>query len=284
MQKSFLNHALLGCLLVANVPAMATGFVNLRATGGTVTGGVSAYFRCNLSGNFGSNPNGSTPPTFSPNGGSNNTCAIPAVNPPLAGYTQVSNATRNIVMKNAYTLNQAITVGTIIDRVWRNGNSCIYGAKVRMNNVDYDRRPVSPGAQYFELNDLLRGGFKNRGTVAVAYHFTTLGGGVSDDVLYRAGLTFTSVVHKPGDRARPLTSVAPISLNWVDFTTDISYLDDDGSSVRDSSWLLVRSTCTAVTPTALSGGLVLRQMGQEEQPLIEIKMDGFAPAGANTAQ
>ncbi|MFZ2451024.1 MAG: hypothetical protein WAW36_10940 [Methylovulum miyakonense] len=284
MQKTILLNTLLGSLLLATAPAMATGFVNLRPAGSTIPGGISAYASCNLTGNFGSNPNGSTPPTFSPNGGGNNICAIPKATPPLAGYGLTANTVRNIVMNNAYTLKQPITVGTVTDRVWRNGTNCIYAAKIRMNNVDYDRRPVSPGVQYFEMNDFLRAGFKNRGPVAIAYHFTTTGGGASDDVLYRAGLTFTSVVHKPGDKARPLTSVAPLSQNWVNFTTDVNFHDDDGSSVRDSSWLLVKSTCTTAAPTALSGALRLRQMGQEEQPLIEIKMDGYAPAGAGTAR
>ena len=283
MKKIILSTTLLGSLLINITPVMATGFVGLRPNGFAITGGISAYTRCNLSGNFGSNPNGSTPPTFSPNGGANNVCAIPSINPPVVGYVQTASVVRNIVMKNAYTLNQPITLGAVIDRVWRNGTNCIYGAKIRLNNVDYDLRAVSPGKQYFEVNDILRAGFKNRGPLSIAYHYTTTGGGTSDDVLYRAGLTFTSVVNKTGDSPRPLTSVAPLSQNWVDFTSDINFLDDDGSSVRDSSWLLVKSTCTTATPTALSGALLFRQMGQEEQPLIELKVDGYAPVDGNTA-
>jgi len=284
MKKIILSTTLLGSLILNVAPVMATGFVGLRANGFAVTGGTTAYVRCNLSGNFGANPNGSTPPTFAPDGGKNNACAIPSINPPMAGYVQTANVVRNIVMNNAYTLNQPIIVGTVRDRVWRNGTNCIYGTKIRLDNVDYDRRAVSPGFQYFEVNDILRAGFKNRAPVAIAYHFTTAGGGTSDDVLYRAGLTFTSVVHKPGDKPRPLTSVAPLSQNWVDFTTDISFRDDDGSSVRDSAWLLVKSTCTTATPTALSGALRFRQMGQEDQPLITINVKGYAPAGAGTAR
>jgi len=283
MKKIILSTTLLGSLLINAAPVTATGFVGLRANGFAVTGGTTAYVRCNLSGNFGSNPNGSTPPTFSPDGGVNNTCAIPSINPPAAGYVQTASVVRNIVMKNAYTLNQPITVGTVSDKVWRNGKNCIYGAKIRLNNVDYDRRAASPGFQYFEVNDILRGGFKNRAPVAIAYHFTTAGAGTSDDVLYRAGLTFTSVVHKQGDSARPLTSIALLSRNWVDFTSYINFRDDDGSSVRDSSWLLIKSTCTTAAPAALTAALRFRQMGQEEQPLIEVEVDGYAPVGGNTA-
>ncbi|MCF7988646.1 MAG: hypothetical protein K9L60_13925 [Methylovulum sp.] len=282
MKKFILTTTLLGSLLINATPVMAIGFISLRANGFAVTGGISAYTRCNLSGNFGSNPNGSTPPTFSPNSGANNTCAIPSINPPVAGYLQTASVVRDIVMNNAYTLNQPVTLGTVTDRVWRNGTNCIYGAKIRLNKVDYDRRTVSPGFQYFEINDILRAGFKNRGPLSIAYHYTTSGAGTSDDALYRAGLTFTSVVNKQGDSARPLSSIAPLSQNWVDFTSDINFLDDDGSSVRDSSWLLVKSTCTTAIPTALSGALLFRQMGQEEQPLIELKVDGYAPVGGNT--
>ncbi len=282
MKKSIIN-SLLGSLLITTAPAMATGFVKLPAGGVAVPGGTSAYIRCNLSGNFGSNPNGSTPPIFSPGTGANNTCALPNISPPLAGYSQTANIVRSIIMNNAYTLNSPITVGTVTDRVWRKDKSCIYGVKIRLNNVDYDRRPVSPGAQYFEINDFLRAGFKNRGPLSVAYHYTTSGFGTSDEVLYRAGMTFTSVVYKPGDRARPLTSVAPLSLNWINFTSDLNFMDDDGSSVRDSSWLLVKSSCTVAAPETLAGALVFRQMGQEEQPLLEVKVDGYAPAGGNTA-
>lgn len=283
MKKNVLINALIGSLLMTTGSAMATGFVRLPATGATVPGGTTAYVRCNLTGDFGSNPNGSTPPTFSPGTGANNACAIPSITPPLAGYNQTANVVRNIIMNNAYTLNQPITVGTVTDRVWRNGTNCIYGAKIRLNNVDYDRRSVSPGSQYFEVNDFLRAGFNGRGPVSVAYFFSTTGVGAADEVLYRAGLTMTSVVHRPGGLARPLTSLAPISQNWVDFTTDVSFLDDDGSSVRDSPWLLVKSTCDAVAPAVLTNGLIFRQMGQEEQPLIEIKVNGYAPQGATTA-
>jgi hypothetical protein len=283
MKKTVILNTMLGSLLLSSAPAMATGFVTLPDTGVPVSGGTSAYETCNLTGDFGSNPNGSTPPTFSPSGGENNTCALPSITPPLAGYVKRANKTRNIIMNNVYTNNLPRTVGWVRDAVWRNGTSCIYGAKIRLNNIDYDRRAVSPGVQYFEINDLLRAGFAGRGPISVAYHYTTTGAGVSDEVVYRAGLTFTSVVHQPGDSAQPFTSLAPLSQNWVDFTSDVSFLDDDGSSVRDSPWLLVKGTCTTGVPVATPGALRFRQMGQEGQPLIEISVDGFAPAGANTA-
>jgi hypothetical protein len=277
MKKNLILSTVLGGAVIASAPAFATGFVNLPSTGVTVPGGKSAYVTCNTTGDFGSDPDGSIPPTFSPGGGTNNTCAIPKITPPLTGYVQTGNAVRNIVMNNAYTLKQPIIVGTVTDRVWRSGTSCIYGAKIRLNNVDYDRRAVSPGYQYFEVNDMLRGGFTGRGPISIAYNYTITGVGQSDEVLYRAGLTSTSVVNEPGDPAQPLTSIAPLNPNWVDFTSDINFKDDDGSSVRDSPWLLVKSTCTTAAPRTVVGSLIFRQMGQEDQPRIEVKVTGYAP-------
>lgn len=272
MNKTALSSAMFATLVLTTGSAMATGFVTLPTTGVPVAGGTSAYVTCNLSGDFGSNPLGSTPPTFSPNGGAENTCAVPSNNPPLSGYTQTANISRNIIINNR-------TIGTVTDRVWRSGSSCIYGAKIRLNDVDYD--PNTPGTQYFEINDVVRAGFRNRAPISAAYNFVTSGPLQSDEVVYRAGLTFTSVVHLPGDSAQPLTSVAPISTNWVDFTTDVNFMDPDGSSVRDSSWVLVKSGCTTATPGSLNGALRLRQKGQEGQPDLEISLPAYAPAGAN---
>ncbi|WP_150047203.1 MULTISPECIES: hypothetical protein [Methylomonas] len=274
MQKLSMISGLLGGLAVSS-GALATGLVSLPDTGVPVSGGTSAYVTCNLTGDFGSDE--STPPTFSPNGGENNTCAVPSNSPPVSGYSQKASTSRNIIING-------ITIGTLTDRVWRNsaGTSCVYGVKIRLNNVDYD--PNTAGTQYFEINDVVRAGYRDRGPIAAGYNFVTRGAQQSDEVLYRAGLTYTSVVHQPGDSAQPLTSVAPISTNWVDFTTDVNYQDPDGSSQRDSSWFFVQSGCTSATPASLSGALRLRQKGQEGQPDLEISVSAYAPAGANTSQ
>ncbi len=273
MKKMTLRTSMLTALAMSSTSVLATGFVTLPATGVAVPGGTSAYLTCNLTGDFGSAE--SIPPTFAPNGGLNNTCAVPSNAPPIAGYAQVASVTRNIVIN-------ARTIGTVTDRVWRSGTNCVYGAKIRLDNVDYN--PSLAGTQYYEINDFVRAGFRNRGPVSAAYNFVTRGATQSDDVLYRAGLTFTSIVHQPGDSAQPLTSVAPISNNWVDFTTDVNFMDPDGSSQRDSSWFFVKSTCTTAAPTSLTGALRFRQKGQEGQPDLEISVSGYAPAGANTAQ
>ncbi|MEQ1560516.1 MAG: hypothetical protein ABL933_16470 [Methyloglobulus sp.] len=267
MKKTCINNILFGGLLIASSSVMATGFVTLNPNGFAAPGGTSAYTLCNITGNFGQ---GTSVP---PSAGANNTCAIFQNNPPIAGYGQVANAVRNIVINGA-------TIGTVTDRVWRSGTNCVYGAKIRLNNVDFD--PSQAGAQFFEVNDFLRGGFRNRGPISIAYNFVTRGAAQSDEVLYRAGLTFTSKVTPPNPN-QPLTSSAPISLNWVDYTTDVNYQDPDGSSMRDSPWFYTKSTCTTAAPAALAGALRLREMGQEGQTPLEISIPGYAPAGANTA-
>lgn len=281
MKKTPLRKALVCALLIPPVSASATGFVNLPAAGTAITGGSTAFTLCNTTGNFGSNPAGSTPPTFTPGTGLNNTCAVPVNTPPIAGYVRTANTISNIVMQNAYTNNAAVTIGTLTDSVWRSGTSCVYGAKIRLNNIDYDKRATSPGFQYFEVNDTLRAGFKTRGPVDIAYNFVTRSTTQSDEVLYRAGLTYTSVPHPVGAANQPLTSIAPISTNWVSFTSDINYFDPDGSSTRDSSWFFIKSTCTTAAPAKLANALELRQLGQEGQPIITIKMPAYAPAGSN---
>ncbi len=290
MNKNLVLSGTFSALLLASTAASATGFVRLPSQGVAVgEGDISAYVVCNTTGDFGNNPNGSTPPTFEPSGGENNTCALPRATPPLRGYQRIANIRRDMIMRNTYTLGRSIKVGTVIDRVWKKDDQCIYGAKFRMDNVDYDLRLSEPGRQYFEINDFLRGGFRGMGPISIAYVHTTLGPAASDEVLYRAGLTATSVVNFPGDPAQPPISVAPINRNWVAFTSDINFRDDDGSSFRDSPWFLVKSKCDDDDHddehdhdddddvNVESNVLRFRQLGQEDQPLIEIRLRGFAP-------
>lgn len=284
MKITNFRKAIIFTLLIPPLSASATGFVNLPAVGKAITGGSTAFTLCNSTGDFGSNPAGSTPPTFTPGLGLNNTCAVPVNAPPIAGYVKTANTISNIVMKNAFTKNMPVTIGTLTDAVWRKGTSCVFAAKFRLNNVDYDKRANSPGSQYFEINDTLRAGFRVRGPVAIAYNFETRGTAQSDEVLYRSGLTYTSVVHKPGTTGLPKTSQAPISKNWVSFTSDINYFDPDGSSMRDSPWFFVKSTCTNANPVKLANALELRQLGQEGQPIITIKIPAYAPSGANVTR
>lgn len=259
MKKTFINYTLLGGLLIASSSVMATGFVTLNPNGFAAPGGTSAYTLCNTSGNFGQGV--SIPPYAA--GSTGTVCAVPSH--PVSGYTQVANAVRTVT-------HNGVSVARITDRVWRSGTSCIYGAKIHLYPVEY-----APG-QSFEANDFLRAGFRNRGSISIAYYWSA----TTDEAVYRAGLTLTSKVTPPNPK-QPLTSSAPISTNWVDFTSDLNSEDPDGSTKPDSSWMYVKSTCTTAVPTALAGAIQIRQMGQEGQPIIFKSIPGFAPTGSNTA-
>jgi hypothetical protein len=188
-----------------------------------------------------------------------------------------------VLTNPTYVNSTPVTVGRLRDEVWRNAanTQCIYASKFVLFQVDYDLN--TPGMQTFEVNDLARAGFRNRAPVSVAYDAVTRGTGASDEVLFRAGLTATSVSHPIGADDLPLTTVAPISSNWVDFTTDVNSVDPDGSSPKDSSWFYVRSGCTSAAPASLNNAIEIRETGQEGQPIITIKIPAYAPVGANIA-
>lgn len=276
MNRNSLQRAAFISMLLVTASAVAEGFVELPSEGFPIEGqaeAVSAYTLCNLTGEFGADEDGSIPPTFGPTG-ANNTCAIEKI---PAGYKQIKNARRNIsrtaIGRGGRLVK--INVGSVTDRVWRNKEegSCIYGAKVKLNNVDAN--PSAPGKQYFEVNDIVRGGFAARDKEA-AYQYA----GGADEVIYRIGLTFTSLVFEPeaASDAQPPVEDAAIHENWVDFTTDLNYRDDDGSSYRDSPWMLVKTSCSPEDSPALVDGVFrFRQMGQEDQEYAEIKVSGFAP-------
>jgi hypothetical protein len=302
-----LKAAVLGALGMISAPAMATGLVNLPSTGFTVGTDTSAYTLCNTTGNFGSED--ATPPTTS----ANNTCAVFPANTSTAPETSfifATSVTRNIVFNDStYTNGTNVTLGTITDRVWRKAatNECIYGAQITMSNVDYDLNRA--GTQSFEINDFVRSGFSGR-SVAIGYYHTGTG---QEDVLYRAGRTNVSVQHRAdlldeddpaeGYVAQPLTTPTPASTpingvvgytdplavptaaqqsaplddNYVDFTIDANFVDDDGTHTKQSPWLYVKTSCSSSTHTATAGALTFRQTGQEDAPWISFSISGFVP-------
>lgn len=259
-------HAVIAVALgLTSAQAMATGFVTLPTSGST------AYTLCNTTGDFGANPAGSTAPTV----GANNTCAIFSA-PAAMGYSLKASTTRNIVMNNSYTGSVNKTVGTVTDQVWFNNTTkeYIFGMRINLNSTEYATDET------FEVNDSVRTGFSGK-SVSAAYRYDN----VADEVIYRAGLTSTSVVADPEDDpgfdTTPDTSVAPFDTNAVDFTTDINYADDDGSSPRDSSWMYVKYTGTpsdsGTNYTTGTNTLKFRQLGQEDQPYIEVQVNSYVP-------
>ena len=325
MKQKALKFTILAALGLSAAQAQALGLVALPDTGFT----SSAYTNCynagrvipyggvadNAKGNFGSFPiAGANLPSTS----KNNTCYI---SPPLfegvspvAGYSLVGFRTNTIPTTTGGSGN----IGTLVDYVWRNAANtmCIFGTRANMINADHDSS--TPGTQYFEINDIARGGFADAGTVNVGY---TLFASSSSPV-YRAGRTFTSVQHRAlkydtlGNKAvngtnyldlptknsvtaaitgenTPInattaasttlaTQDAVVNSNWVDFTADTVFIDDDGSTNALSGFTYIQASCDATNPATWvqTGAIRLRQTAQEATTFKEITIPGYAPPGA----
>ncbi|MFD0929423.1 hypothetical protein ACFQ1T_06480 [Methylophilus glucosoxydans] len=303
MKKVILAMAVAGLYAFNTTSVFATGLVAIPATGFS----GSAYTLCNTTGNFGSST--PTQPTTS----ANNTCATFPTNEatsPVAGYTLIASTTRNAVINGT-------TIGNVSDRVWRNsaGTSCIFGARFTALNADWD--PNTAGTQYFEVNDIARGGFGSASVNAGYFVQAT-----NASPIYRIGRTFTSVQHRaykydtaanklllgtnyldlptansvnaaytgevtgigPSTAASTTaaTQDAVVNSNWIDFTMDVGYVDDDGGSNVVSAMTYVEAACnsSAVSGWVKTGAIRLRQTGQEATTMQEISIDGYAPPGA----
>lgn len=216
-------------------------------------------------------------------------------------------------MNNSYTNNTNVTVGEVTEYVWMNsaGTSCIYGMKVNNFNVDYNK--LQSGNQYFEINDVARGGFAGL-TVTAGYSTIPT---VAEPV-YRIGRAFTSVQHRAtGYVAQPLTGLgsypsingvnswptpsghptateqqADIHTNWIDFTTDVNWKDDDGSTSAASGMMYVKTSCSYPSGKEPddyvdNNAIRLRQTFQElsgdgvtENWFIEVSVPGYIPPGS----
>lgn len=284
-------------------------WTNLPTAGVSVGGGTSPYILCNPTGNFGSGsgPNAPVRPTSI-----TDACAVLPSNdafPPDSTFTGASripvvNNTTPIIMNNSFTNSTNVQIGTLREYVWRNASSniCIYGMKVNLTNTDYNLNV--PLTQTFEVNDMARRGWSGK-TVDVAYSTVAT---VSSPT-YRIGRTFTAVQHRPetGYVAQPLTGSslaingvnvwptpagrptaaeqqANVDADWVDYTTDANFLDDDGSTSSASGMQYVRTACSSATFTTANDAIRLRQTFQElsgdgvtDNPFIEVEVFGVLP-------
>lgn len=327
MKRSILKLSILTAMGLSAAHVQAAGFVALPDTGFS----ASAYTNCynagrvipyagiadNTKGNFGSYPIASA---NQPSTSTNSTCFVakPAneVISPISGYSLVGNRISNI----PDVTGGSVIIGQLVDRVWRNtaGNMCIFGTRVQMYDADHDSS--ASGKQYFEINDIARGGFADSGTVNVAYTIFSTAGNTSP--VYRVGRTFTSVQHRslkydtlpnkaengtnyldlptknsvtaaitgensPIDATTTASTTlatqdAVVNSNWVDFTADTVYFDDDGSTNALSGFTYIQAECDSSSTTGWvqTGAIRFRQTAQEETTFKEISVDGFAPPGA----
>lgn len=264
----------------------------------------------NIKGNFGSYP---IILANYPAAGVNDSCwvAKPASEAILpagkTGYTDTGSQTLAIPNPNG-----GASIGSVADRFWRNPttNMCIIGTRVTMVTGDSD---PAAGTQQFEVNDIARGGFSGSGTVNVAY--TIFATGTTGSPVYRAGRTFTSVQHRAlkydtlankeqngtnyldlptknsvtaattgevagiNSTTAASTSLATqdavVNANYVDFTLDTVFADDDGSTSALSAFTYIEAPCTA-SPTSQANAIRLRQTGQENATQKQINMSGYA--------
>ncbi len=204
MKKTLLKLTVLTTLGVS-AQTYAAGFEPLPATGFA----SSAYTNCyndgrvipsggianNVKGNFGSYQ---ISVAHYPTASTNNTCWIakPATEGTIpAGKTGFS-ASGSTIRTIPNPIGGAV-IGEVLDKYWRNPTTsmCIIATRVRMFNVPIYTL-ASPGSplNYFEVNDIVRGGFSGSGTVNVAY--TIFVPGTNGIPVYRVGRTFTSVQHR----------------------------------------------------------------------------------------
>jgi hypothetical protein len=201
---------------------------------------------------------------------------------------------------------------------------CIFGAKFTAVNADHDSGLA--GTQLFEVNDIARGGFSGSGTVNVGYFiqaanaspvyragrsFTSVqhraykfAGTLSEkqnngtgylDLPTIGGLSTLNIngVNTPITGATIATTGgvatlqdAQINSNWVDFTTDAVFTDDDGATNPVSSMTYVEAPCNSDSVATINatwvkaGAISLRQTAQENTTFKAIDISGYAPPGA----
>jgi hypothetical protein len=76
---------------------------------------------------------------------------------------------------------------------------------------------------------------------------------------------------------------AAINSNWVDFTLDSTFADDDGGTNAVSAMTYVEAPCNNTTINATwekAGAIRLRQTAQENTTFSELNVTGYAPPGA----
>jgi len=323
MKKAILAMAVSSAFVLNATPVFATGLVTIPAVGFTGTAYKECFALGQTStvpkNNYGSAGTATASTTadnecavFPANDATS----------PVSGYTLVAAATRNVIINNTYTGGTNIQIGQVQDRVWRNsaGTSCIYGAKFVPANVDYDTGTA--GTQLFEGNDIARGGFSSSGDVLAGYYASSTSstspvyriGRTFTAVQHRAlayntlsnkqvpgtgyvslpssgtGASTASIngVNSPIDStttasASAAQQTAAVNSNWVDFTFDAVYADDDGFTNPNAANTYVQAACTTAAPVAVNDAIRVRQTAQENAVFIEASVPGFVPPGGTAA-
>ncbi|KQT42223.1 MULTISPECIES: hypothetical protein [unclassified Methylophilus] len=201
-------------------------------------------------------------------------------------------------------------LATLNERVWRNSSTgeCIYGKQVLMSLSSVnDYNPYDPGVDALEVNDFAFGGYA--GTVSVAYAKASS----NYSSVIRIGRTFTSVqrqhgpngalcsgfLQKPSIGGAPGTEIngvgvatpcsviptvsqqeAPLSANWVDFTTYASAgTSPEGMPLKPSSPnMYIKQACANANTSLVADSMKLRQTGRAYQPWVVVTTRSRAPS------
>lgn len=278
------RYWMVATLVYAGSTMAAEGFVALPKHGFE----KSAYIICNPTGNFGAGK------SELPNNDSNNACSVTTskliespMNAPIEGFSMKGMLVRGVAGPSGGSL------ATVTDTIWRNkeNTECILGTHVEMSDV-----PLSED-RYFEVNDIVRGGFMGK-DLEVAYFFRPPLNADEENIeaLFRVGRTFSSVRPDiknqlptlantlPKQTAFNSDNAAPVSENWVDFTTDISYKDLDGITRKMTPMLYLKYKCDARDPVEKEGAVRLRTTGQGGNDALEFSISGLVPIEGTVEQ
>lgn len=283
--------------------AVAAGFETLP------TSGSSAYVSCRaLNGVHTTFPTIADSACLAPNaisGGVSGSLLFSSI--PEAGF----------ILVNTGTFSSSITafggtLATLNERVWINTNTgeCIYGKQILMSTLlTNDFNPYYPNSNYMEVNDFAFGGYIGAVKGAYAVQHPAHGS------VFRIGRTFTSVQRQTNSPSGPLCTgflqlpisggvlgteingvgavptcsvipssaqqEAPISANWVDFSTyTTAGTSPDGliNTARPASPnIYIKQECASGNTSLVSNSLKLRQTGRIYQPWVVVTATSHAP-------
>ena len=223
----------LGLLCGAAAAQAAPGYIDLGKTGPDV------LKQCN--------PSNSTVVTK---------CKVSSL-PGESGYTLVGSRSTPIVKND-------VTVGTLYDKVWRNGahpNRYIFGMKVVMNADQWD-----PSGLAFNVNDLARR-LRPHAFAQGAYYL-----GDSSKALIAVGRTAQGLNEYEDDQPERDNS-------WVDFRVDANAAETSGVSSASSPWVLVKTRAPEGYAVQSFGARVLNSDFPNPSSSVEVFVPGFQPNG-----
>lgn len=246
----------------------------------------SAYTVCNATGDYGRGVAAVVDQTLSNCFVSTSQLYKSEMFAPVEGFKMVGMLVADVAMPAPYANHENNAVATLSDTFWRNEakTECILGTHLKMENV-----PLADGS-YWEVNDIARAGFAGK-DIEVAYfykpHTQEIGG--NTEVLFRVGRTHTSVATDnvrmlpttknapPADTSINKGNAAAVSENWVNFTTDVSFKDADGSTRQMTSMFYIKYPCDSRDVVEKEGAMRLRATGQSGQPILEVIVPGLVP-------